>query len=313
MGAVLDVVLPIFGLIFAGWVAARRRILGGDATAALNRFVIWFALPAMLFLVMLRVPLDQLVEGPFLGAYLGGIVVTFAVAATWAGLALRQGPAGRIIQGLCASYANSGYMGVPLLTLAFGPDSVKYAVVAMVITAAVLFGFAVLLIETATRAEQGLVRMIGGVAKALASNPIIVAPVLGGVFALTGLPLPAAAKTFLELLGAAASPCALFALGLFIATQPLGEDPESVWWLVMAKLLLAPIATAVLAGLFGLDGVAAASAILLNALPIGAGAFVYAQAYKVQVAQVSASILITTVISLVTVSALLAVYRPVDG
>lgn len=309
VSVVFDVVLPIFGLIFTGWLAAKRGLLPAAATPALNRFVMYFALPPLLFLVMLKVPLDQLFDGPFLGTYLTTLGLTFIIALLWAALVLRQRFADQVVQAVGASYANVGYMGVPLITLAFGAEFLPQVVVAMVITAAVLFGVGILLIEAATRADQGLGHMLAGVGKTLITNPTIIAPILGGIWAASGVPLPASLRVFAELLGAAASPCALFALGLFIATQPVKEDLESVAWLVMAKLLLQPLLCAVIAfGLFGLDGKAAAVCILLNALPIGAGTFVLAQAYETQVAQASAAILVSTVLSILTVSTLLIVY-----
>ena len=77
MRAIVDVVLPVFGLILAGVLAGRFRILGQESSEALNRFVYWFALPPLLFLGMARAPVHEVANLPFLGAYLGGVAAAF--------------------------------------------------------------------------------------------------------------------------------------------------------------------------------------------------------------------------------------------
>jgi predicted permease len=127
----------------------------------------------------------------------------------------------------------------------------------------------------------------------------------------SGVPLPSAVRLFGELLGNAAGPCALFALGLFLAGQPLRDDLRLVGWLVVLKLVVQPAATWVLAfRLLVVEPVWAEVAVLLNALPVGAGAFVLAQQYGRQVARTSAAILISTVLSVLTISYLLAAFVP---
>jgi malonate transporter len=144
------------------------------------------------------------------------------------------------------------------------------------------------------------------VAVALLRNPLVVAPAAGLLLSATGIGLPTPIETFFNLLGAASGPCALFAVGLFIIGKPFhGNVPELVW-LSILKLLIQPAVTWVLAfPVLGLDPFWGGSAVLLAGLPTGALVFTLAQNYDVWPEAASAVIIVTTILSVVTVSAIL--------
>ncbi len=309
MDAVITVGLPIFGLIFAGWGAGKIGILGVASSDALNRFVYWFALPALLFNGMFRAPLKSLIDVPYLIAYLGGVAFVHALALVIAVRWPRRSMADGAILAMTAAYANVGYMGLPLSALAFGDRGLPPVIVATVITAAILIAGTTILVEADLNRSAGAWAASGRVIKALATNPLLLAPIIGGFWVGFGAPLPAALKNFMDLMGAAASPCALFALGLFLAGQSVRDDLPTAAWLVVLKLIVMPAVTWVLAfRLIPVSDLPAVISVLLNALPIGAGAFVMAAQYGRQVAPISAATLISTIISVVTVSALMAIY-----
>jgi hypothetical protein len=143
---------------------------------------------------------------------------------------------------------------------------------------------------------------VGKVLAALARNPLVVAPVLGACWALGGQPLPAPLHKFLDLLGAATTPCALVSLGLFLAQKQEGAT-EGVLGLVLIKLVAHPLLTWLLAfRLFHLPPLWANSALLLSALPTGTGPFMLAEFYRREASVVSRAILLSTLGSLVTLS-----------
>jgi len=147
---------------------------------------------------------------------------------------------------------------------------------------------------------------LGKVSLTLLRNPLLVAPVLGMIFAATGLPLPLPVDRFAVLLGNAASPCALVAIGLFLAQQSGGHDNRAVLRLVLIKLLLHPAITAVLAyWIFPMPRLWAQVAVVLSALPIGTGPFMLAKLYDREAALTSRAILISTLCSVVSVSLLI--------
>ena len=124
------------------------------------------------------------------------------------------------LDGLNAAYPNAGFIGLPLCMLAFGHASLAPAVIGMIMTVCVLFAVAIVLIELGLQTEKKLVATMGKVVRSLATNPLLFAPFAGWLCSGAGFTIAGGADTFLKLLGAAASPCALVALGLFLGEKP---------------------------------------------------------------------------------------------
>jgi len=306
MNAVITSALPVFALILTGWLAARWRILGSGATDALNRYVVYLSLPALLFRAMTQVDLAHMAHWGFVGAVAGGIAVTFLASFVGARRSQRA-LTDRGIQGLAASYANAGYMGIPLCLALFGPDSMAPATFTTLLTASVLFGFAIALIEFDRQQTPNLSLTLLKVGRALLRNPLLAAPLLGLAWAFTGLALPEGVDRYVALLGASASPCALVTIGLFLAQTETSSSGPGVMRLVTGKLLLQPAVTAVLAFyVFSMPPVWAWTAVLMSALPIGTGPFMLAQMYGRDARVTSRAILVSTVASVLTVSLLVA-------
>ncbi len=306
MNAVFTSALPVFALILTGWLAARWRILGPGATDALNRYVVYLSLPALLFRAMTQVDRAHMAHWGFVGAFAGGIAVTFL--ASFIGARRTQGAlTDRSIQGLAASYANAGYMGIPLCLALLGPDSMAPATFTTLLTASVLFGFAIALIEFDRQQTPNLPSTLYKVGRALLRNPLLAAPLLGLAWAFTGLALPEGVDRYVALLGASASPCALVTIGLFLAQTETSSSGPGVMRLVSGKLLLQPAVTALLAFyVFAMPPVWAWTAVLMSALPIGTGPFMLAQMYGRDARVTSRAILVSTVASVLTVSLLVA-------
>lgn len=308
MRAVLNAALPLFALILTGYLCGRFGVFSRLATGILNRFAVYLALPALMFLAMARFTPGQEGQSGFALAFGGGIAATFALAfaiSRWRGRRVAQ--AG--IEGLDASYGNVGFMGIPLCLLVFGPDSLPAAIVATLFTACALFLFAVALIEADLRGGgSGSGRAAGRVALSLLRNPLFLAPVSGLAAGVSGLPLPAPVERFAELLGGAASPCALVCIGLFLAQEGVAaSDAPAIGALVGLKLLFQPAATAVLAvHVFAVPPAWAYPAVLLSALPIGSGPFTIAKLYGLRTGVTSGAILASHLLSVATVSLLVA-------
>lgn len=306
MQVVLDIALPVFGLILAGYIAGRRRILGQESSLALNRFVYFFSLPAVLFLSMARSPLEQVFNLPFIGAFLGAMLITYGLGWLIGMLVRRESQAIHSMQALTACFSNTGYMGLPLFIAAFGPDKLLPALIATVIMSAVMVGIAVVAIELVGKQQATLGHALADVGKALVRNPLILASFAGLGWNLLGLAVPTPLGTFCELLGAAAGPGALFAIGLFLAGRPLVADFKEVFWVSGLKLIVQPAVTwALIIFVFPMDPFWTGATLLLAALPTGALTFVVAQQYDVYVERTSQVILWSTVASLPTLSLLL--------
>ncbi len=314
MRAIFDVILPVFGIILTGYFSGRIKLLGPDSSDALNKFCYWFALPPVLFLGPARVPLDQVFNLPFIATFMGGVAITWLIALVVGVIAFRDRPAVVALALLSGTFSNAGYMGVPLFLAAFGPEGVLPAVISTVSYTLLLVATTVIIVEADLAGQGGALRAFGKVLKGLATSPLIVAPLSGLAFNLSGLPTPKPMSNFCELLGAAAGPAALFAIGLFLSTRSLGtlvggKKLAEVGWLVYVKLIIQPLATWWLAGFFGLDAFWRGSAVILASLPTAALCFVLAQQYKQFVERASATILISTVLSPVVISTIMILFE----
>jgi len=302
--AVLDTVLPIFALIAAGFGFARWRGLGADAVALLNGFVVWLALPALLFRAVAIAPVAELWQPGFLLAFTAGMAAAF-IGAMLLPHGRRTDLATRAIDGLCAGYANTAFIGIPLLQGLFGAAGVAPAIMATLLTVCLLFALACLLIEIDVHRDHPPLAAAGRVFLALLRNPLVLSPLLGGLWNAAGAALPPPIDSLTSLLGSAATPVALVTIGMFLA-QPGERGPtRGLVPLLLLKLVLQPAVTALaLIALPGTPPLWSKAAILIAALPTGTGPFMVAQLYDRALALSSRTILISTLLSALTVSAL---------
>jgi malonate transporter len=298
------VILPIFALIFAGFACRKLDVLGPRASPELNRFVVFLALPALLFDIMAHTTEREIYQPAFVAVFGLGCLIVFGLTVL---LRLRgtRHLADASLDGLNAAYANTGFIGFPLGLLVFGQASLSAVTIAAILTVCVLFAIAIILVESGLQAERRPLHLLWKVGRSLVRNPLLVAPVLGTVFAASGVQMPASVETFFKLLGGAASPCALVALGLFIAEKrPAREtDGQSSWLLAGIKLIVHPAVTWVLAfKVFSLPPMLGHLAVVLAALPTGTGPFMLAEFYQREAVVTSRTILISTIGSIFTLT-----------
>jgi malonate transporter len=298
---VLGAAFPVFALIACGVLAGRFRLITPGSSEALNRFVYTFALPAMLFVAVYRASLDELLgSGSFL---LGVIIATLGTALVGFVLSFffwRAGAAESVLRALNASFANTGYLGIPLVTVAYGESAALPAALATVATNIVSFALAIVCLELlADPRGAGAGRALAGVARSPLIWPIALAMLL--VALQVEVPLPV--ERFAGLLAAAAGPCALFAIGLFVSQLSIREGLRTSWPSAALKLVLHPLLMAALAlYVLPIDPFWAKIAIVCASLPLGATAFVLAQRYRLLEAETSTGAVISTAASVFTVS-----------
>lgn len=301
-------IFPVFMMILAGYAAARTGVIPAAANRELNRFVVWIALPALMFSVVATTDWHHLWDGKFALASLAGSLAVFG-----AGMVvgrLRGLPVADVaVDGLNASYSNAAYIGLPLFLLTLGPKSAPYVIVAATLTLMVLFACAVVLIEFGHHRRLGLVHALGRAGLGVIRNPVIIGPVLGYLWWLTGRPLPGPIDQFTRLMGAAASPTALVAIGLFLAERPLGAALANRFALMLTgvKLLLHPALTALLVWpILHMPPYTAALAVAIGALPTGTGPFMVAGFYARDGQVTSGTILLSTILSILSLTLLLS-------
>jgi len=300
---VLGAVLPVFGLVACGYLAGRFRIVTQASSHALNQFVYAFALPAMLFVAVYRGSLAEILSGYFL---LAVVVATVGTALVGFFLSRIGGAtaAESTMRALNASFANTGYLGIPLVTVAYGERAALPAALATVATNIVSFALAIVCLELFVNPQPGGVRRaLAGVVRSPLIWPIALAIFVVAIE--VKIPLPV--ERFATLLAAAAGPCALFAIGLFVSQLSIRAGAAASWHTTVLKLVLHPMLMMLLAfWLLPVDPFWAKIAVVCAALPLGATAFVLAQRYKLLEAETSTGAVISTVASVLTVSIVMA-------
>ena len=308
-----DILAPIFALIALAYASRKLNVLGPNAYIELNRFVASLALPALIFDNVAHVTPAQLNQPGFVAAFGIGAFAVMAVPLFFARGARSFGD--RALDGLSASYPNTGYIGFPLAFLAYGAASAPGATIAAVFTTCVLFGSAIALLEWDLHRGHALGATVMKVGSSLLRNPIVLAPIAALTVTFDWVEIPAAADRVVKLLAGSAGPCALVAHGLFLARDDASNArpwaaalrPRPLA-LVALKVLVQPVLTAlIVVYVFGLRGMDAQLVVVLSALPTGTGAFMLADVYKRDLEVTSTTIMVSTILSAITLSIYLVV------
>ncbi|NNK15500.1 MAG: AEC family transporter [Sulfitobacter sp.] len=292
--------LPFFALIGLGYWAGRTRFFSAEATAYLTKFVFYFALSAMLFRFSANLSLAEVWDTRLIVAYLWGTSFVYGIA-TLVGFLRGLDVPTTAIEAQCAVIGNAGFLGVPMLALLLGPEAIPPVLMALAVDLIVFSSLIVILI-TVSRDGQASLRIFRSIAIGLVKNPMIVAITLGFVWSGLAIPIPEPMNEFLAILGGAATPGALFAIGASLAlTSP--DKLHIAGWLTFCKLVLHPLFVGFAAlFLFGVDPFKAGVVIAVAALPVAGNVYMLAQHYGIAPTRVSTAILMSTAISIVTVS-----------
>ena len=210
-----------------------------------------------------------------------------------------------------AVFSNTVLLGIPLIFTVLGDVAGVQLMLIITFHGVTILPAITVLIELGLGAGRGWRRLAGSTLRAIAVNPIIVALLAGIAYGQTGMALPGAAERFLALLGGAAAPCALFALGASLTRFEVRGDLKETLTIVAMKLVVHPAVTAVMAFyVFDLPMLAAVVAVLTAACPVGANVFIMARQYDLYLGRSASAVLISTAVSVVTLSFLLAILRP---
>jgi len=307
MNEVLTTVMPLFGLIALGFIAARLKMFPAEGASGLSRFAFDFAIPALLFRNLVHV--DQPQASPVLlwVTYYGALAINWVLASVLASQLSGFGSKSAAVASMASCFSNLVFLGLPLSVGAFGPDAALPAALIVAVNTPLLWFCAMLQMEWGNR-ESGAPfgRLLGDLARSLLKNPIILALIIGAGWRASGLALPEVPDLFLKLLGDCAVPVALFALGLSLSTYGLGEGWHEAALLVALKLALFPaIVWLIGSAMPGMPVTWLRVAVLMAACPAGVNAFLLAMRYQRGVATVAAAIAIGTAASAFTLTVLL--------
>jgi predicted permease len=307
MSGVLAVVAPVFGIVLLGFAAVRMGWFDAGSTRGLVRFVFYFAIPALLLRSLVAMQLPDSVPWGFLLSYYGGSLVIFALGMLAARLLFDRPPDHRAIFGMSAGFSNTVLVGLPVLLTALGPEATLPVFLLIALQSPILMPLTVALIQVGKGDTVALGPRLRAAWSDLMRTPIVTSVLAGLALNLAGLALPGPLEVGLAMLGAAAVPCALFAMGASLAGFPLRGDLSAASLLVFLKLAVHPLVVWALAVLlFGLEGVWVAVAVGMAAMPSGINAYLFAARYEAAEGVAARTVFLSTAASVVTIAVVLA-------
>ena len=307
---ILLITFPFFALVLCGYVAARRGFLPQAAIPGLNTFVLYFALPCMLYRFGSGTPIAALFDPALFGVYLlcALIMVGFTIAVT---LSQRIDWNNAAFGSLVAAFPNTGFMGVPLLVALLGTQAAGPAIVTILVDLIVTSSLCIALSRLDAANSAGARQAVKNALKGVASNPMPWSIVAGAASSYFGLEPIAPVKATITMLADAASPVALFTIGAVIArSQMTSSDPTPLAEYVpvaMNKLILHPLlvllvgSAAIRMGV-PLDRFSLTVIVLVAALPSASNVSLLAEKFGANNGRIARIILVSTVLAFFTFS-----------
>lgn len=307
---VINLALPYFGLIFIGFACGKLKALPESGLAWMNFFLLYVSLPALFFRIMARTPFEQLNNVPFIVATTLATAFVFALSAVTGRITGARSAKETVMSGLGGAYGNIGYMGPGLALSTVGQGAAVPVALIFCFDSILIFSLAPLLMAIFGDEKLSAAQTAKIVVRQIALNPLIVGSAAGAVAAALHFNPPVAIDRTLEFLQGAAAPVALFALGVTVALRPLTRVPWEVPAIVIVKLVVHPVVVLgllLLLGPFPPEWIA--TALLMASLPPALSVFVLANQYHSWVEQASATVLVGTFVSVVTLTAMMWLIR----
>lgn len=307
--------MPVFLLIALGYVASHRRWVRETSVPDLSNLVFFVLVPALLFRTMSSVRFETLDFRPVLAYFVaGGALLLLSIA--WRGLNRQS-----VVLALAGVFSNMVMIGITLVGLAYGQSGLVTMLTLASVHALILLSSATLILEWAAAREQhaaggpaqSVWRTVWLAAKSAVIHPVPLPIVCGLLYAQTGWGLPMVIDRPLQILGGAFGPVSLLLVGVTLAYTPLGGHVRTALWVVASKNLLLPVLVGASAWAFGINGLPLTVMVVAAALPSGANVFLFAQRYGVAQEQTTAAMGLSTAVSAITLSLVMAMMAWING
>jgi predicted permease len=307
---IVNALVPIIFVIALGYLAGRIGLIEAASSGILAILAIDFCLPSLLFNATANMPTSEFQNWRFFLGIALGLMVNYLLALTIALTIFKEPIAESSLQALCSSFPNMAFMGIPLMIAVFGTSAVLSVVIGNLISSFILLPITLAFLETDRSTQLGRQggAMIWSVILDTLKKPLIWAPFVGIMMALTHVPMPLVWGKSFELIGSATSGVALFAMGLVLSGQKL-RLRASVATSVVLKNVAQPATMWLLAILLGITGVYRREMILLGALPTASMTTMFAVRYDIYTDESTATVLLSTLLSIATLCFAIALTR----
>ena len=316
MQSIFAVTVPFFALVLMGYLAARWKRLPDVAIPGLNSFVLYFALPCLLFRFGMNTPVLQLLSPAVLGVYLlcAFVMIGVTIALTWRPpLSLKDAAFGAHV----AAFPNSGFMGVPLFVTLIGPAAAGPMISTILVDIVVTSSICIALAQWQQGSKDGHAAAILNALRAAAINPMPWAIALGAISSATGLKPLGPIDVIIRMLADAATPVALFTIGAVLwraglhahTRTPLSRYlPVALVKLIVHPLLVGGVAKTAQALGVALSNFEIMVLTMTAALPSASNVSVLAERYGADDGRIARIIMSATAISFLTLSALAGLF-----
>lgn len=269
MVAILGISAPIFILISIGFFACRWGLISRDQNVGMGRFVISFALPALVIRALLERPLAEVADWNYLLGYGLGSLLAFGLGYAFARLVRKDSPSGSALAGLGVSVSNSGFVGYPVVVMAVGAPAGVALALGMIIENLLMIPLALTLAELGRQSDSGVLKALRETARNLIRHPILIAITAGLLMALTGAHPPAVVMRVIDMLAMASAPVALFVIGASLSGMKPGGVLTDVSQLALGKLIVHPLLVLLFFTLLPVsDPLLATAGVLMAAAPM---------------------------------------------
>ncbi|MGB1255085.1 MAG: AEC family transporter [Thiolinea sp.] len=304
---VLNLTLPLFALVFLGWLSARFKKLPPSGLVWMQFYIIYLALPAMFFQILRKTPVEDMLNFPYIAGTSGATILIFFSTYCLGRYLLKSNTSTATMQAISGSYSNIGYMGPALTIPAFGEAAVVPTALVLCFDNALMFILApIMMAFSASAREQNL---LVSILRGVLLHPFILATIAGVIFAIWQPAVPQVIDQTLNSLKQSAAPCALFVMGVVIANQKADLSSKDIPILLLIKMVLHPLLIYIMLRWLEIeDEIWLQTAVLMAALPPALNVFVLAQHYEVYINRASSIVLAGTLISAASVTTLLYIF-----
>ena len=296
---------PLFLLAGLGYALVRWFTWPKSISDALTRFVFAVAVPALLFRLMSDFARLPPVDARLLIAYFGGSVIVFGLGRVIALRMFRMDGAAQSVFAMGGIFANTLLLGIPLAKIALGDAALPVVSLVLVFNSLVLWTLVTVSVEWARTRSVSLAGFAETAANVV-TNPVVASILAGTAWGWAGVPLPGIADRTLELVGQAAVPLSLIALGMGLAEFDVRNAWRESTAICVLKLAVQPIAVFALARLLELPALETQAIVLLASMPVGANVYLMAREFGALGGPIAASLVISTALAAVTTPVVLA-------
>ena len=303
MLAILTVIAPIFALMGLGYTAVRFRLFPADGIKSLIAFVNNFATPCLLFHSLVTSDFSAAFNIAIIGPFYLGAVICFVIGIVIAMKIFGNTPGESVSVGFSGTFTNTVLVGLPIMSRAYGGDSLPVVLSIIGLHGAILLTVGMLTMELMRRDGQSLGKTLLSAGKRIGSNPLIWGIAAGMIGYFSGLTLIEPAEAFFTMMSQAVVPAALFGIGGALNEFKLSENWQQAMVAAIIKLIVHPaIAYMLMIWVLHVPMEIARYGILLSAMPAGVNIYIFATMYNRSVSVAANTILIATVASAATIS-----------